>query len=717
MRITRTGGEILAPCGGMEQLKAAVLAGADAVYFGASAFSARAYAENFSDQMIQEAIKRAHFYGLSVYLALNTLIYDHEMEAAYQLACQMYESGCDALIIQDLGLLKILRRELPDLPLHASTQMNIHNVFGAAYMKELGFSRVVLAREVDIREIERIKERVDIELEVFVHGSLCVCQSGFCYMSYENGGRSGNRGCCAQPCRQDYRLLDRRKKEIGKTSVLSPGDLMTLDRLPELMALGVDSFKIEGRMKSPTYVYAVTKTYRQKRDGCNADVDILSEVANRPFTKGFLFGDFGTQYSEGQRGHNKGRVCGRIVKKKNQIGAVFDVDVQKGDIFLVENRRGTRYQWTLTEDYKKGAYIDHEHLNDARLGSEIKRVQNVALKNSAQAPWPKRKMQIKVSGEIGETLKVKGLCEGQEVCVCSEQLIMKAEKRALKTVEIIEKISLLGETPFILEKADVFFPEDAFFPVSEIKKLRRDLTAQLYERLAQKESRKYKNKDLRRSNFFKNRLISPTVLWDQGEKRPSGEGAYSSCLDGEFPYYYKFPYFSDTEQMENLREKILANEYIEGFLLRSLNDLAFCRQYFPEKVLISDQSFNLLNRESFDFLHEAGVERMTLSYEDRENKVSMNLKVPYDTEQIRTGEHTVMSMRFCPFSVFYSDCHRQCARCFYRRGYLIDRTGECYLLERDQDISLIVKKNPKDFQADRTANYIRCKNIEGNEVI
>ena len=253
--------ELLAPAGNMTGLVAAIEAGADAVYIGGYAYSARSYAGNFSNEEIVEAINYAHLYGVKIYVAVNTIIYEDEIETFINYIDFLHTNNVDAIIIQDLGMLDLIRKTYPNLEIHASTQMHIHNLEGVKFAKKYGLKRVVLARETSIELIKEIKKEVDIDIEVFGHGALCVSYSGQCLMSSLIGGRSGNRGSCAGTCRLPYDLvsIDENKQKILNQNkyLLSMKDLNTLENIGSLIEAGVDSFKIEGRMKREEYIYLV----------------------------------------------------------------------------------------------------------------------------------------------------------------------------------------------------------------------------------------------------------------------------------------------------------------------------------------------------------------------------------------------------------------------------------------------------------------------------
>lgn len=276
--------EILAPCGSEECVPAALNTGADAVYLGVTAFSARKNAKNFTFEQLDEALKQCRLSGVKVYAAMNTLIFDNEMDKAVETARTLYEKGVDAVIVQDMGFAKRLRDEVPGLTLHASTQMTITSASGAEFARKNGFKRVVLAREMSLKEIKRVVGSVDIETEVFVHGALCVCVSGQCLMSAMYGGRSGNRGACAQPCRLDFTCDNRH-------NVLSLKDLSIIENLRKLDEIGVTSAKIEGRMKRPEYVAAAVNACREALAGNTPNLEQLKSVFSRSgFTKSYYDG-------------------------------------------------------------------------------------------------------------------------------------------------------------------------------------------------------------------------------------------------------------------------------------------------------------------------------------------------------------------------------------------------------------------------------------------
>ena len=319
--------ELLAPAGSWEALEAAVNAGADAVYMGGKAFGARQYASNFDREEMQKAVYFAHMHRVRLYITVNTLVDDSELGELADYLLFLSNVGIDGIIVQDLGVIRLARQIVPDLPLHASTQMTVTNSEGVKLAAEAGMERVVLARELSLEEINTICHGTDTEIEVFIHGALCVCYSGQCLMSSLIGGRSGNRGRCAQPCRLPYKLVNEAGEDLlsGKDAgqyLLSPKDLNTLDILPQLIEAGVTSYKIEGRMKRPEYVAVVVDAYRRAIDSYlggdyqvpEEDFANIEQIFNRDFTTAYLLERPGREMMSDRRPNNRGVLVGRVVK-------------------------------------------------------------------------------------------------------------------------------------------------------------------------------------------------------------------------------------------------------------------------------------------------------------------------------------------------------------------------------------------------------------------
>ncbi|MEW8957467.1 peptidase U32 family protein, partial [Clostridium sp.] len=320
--------ELLAPAGSLESLYAAINKGCNAVYMGGSKFSARAYASNFTNEDLEKAVNYAHLYGVKIHIALNTLIKEEEVLEAFEYISFLYSIGVDALIVQDLGMVEILKTYFKDFEIHASTQLTIHNGEGALFFTKNGFQRIVLSRELTLKDIEYIAKDLDIETEIFVHGALCVCYSGQCLMSSLIGGRSGNRGRCAQPCRLPYTLINKDTKEERKGYLLSPKDVCNIENVEDLIESGVDSLKIEGRMKRPEYVAGVVESYRKVIDSYykkntldkEKEKKKLLQLFNREgFSKAYLYGNKGRDMMSYNFPKNTGVYIGEVFKDNTII--------------------------------------------------------------------------------------------------------------------------------------------------------------------------------------------------------------------------------------------------------------------------------------------------------------------------------------------------------------------------------------------------------------
>ena len=350
--------ELLVPAGDFECVRAGVQNGADCIYFGANMFSARASAKNFSREELKQVIEYCKIRNVKTNLTLNTLITDSEFADAVEVAKTAYEYGIDAIIVQDLGLARYLIKHLPGIEIHGSTQMSVHNLEGVLELEKLGFKRVVLAREVPINEIEYIRNNCNVDLEIFIHGALCISYSGQCLFSSLVGGRSGNRGKCAQPCRLPYTLLEE-DKAIDKGYLLSPKDLCSLEYLPKLINLGVNSFKIEGRMKTPEYVATVTRIYRKYIDLAMSNNDFiidetdkkdLLQVFNRGgFSSGHLTSSPNKDLIFADKPNNIGLFLGNICKynpNKGYVTLKLNESVSIGDCISIEGEEGA---YTISE--------------------------------------------------------------------------------------------------------------------------------------------------------------------------------------------------------------------------------------------------------------------------------------------------------------------------------------------------------------------------------
>lgn len=459
--------ELLAPAGDRESLIAAVQNGADAVYFGARGFNARRNADNFEGEGLFDAVKYCHARGVRVYVTLNTMTRADETEALERAITEIYLSGADAAIVQDLGVAEAVRRVAPEMDLHASTQMAVHNRQGVDYLAKRGFARVVLAREMDFSEIADCAGR-GILLETFAHGALCVSCSGQCLMSSMIGGRSGNRGMCAQPCRMQYRLGEK------EGYLLSTRDLMTVEMLNRFSEAGVSSLKIEGRMRRPEYVAVVTGIYRRALDGRGVeerDIEALKQIYNRGgFTTGYAPGIEEQTLMYPARPNNAGVRVGRCDKKGE---VTLEADIERGDAVSLRGDIPVRLAGMAGEKVS---------CPEARKGDVITRYvcekQMRAARSSYQKERPFFRLNARLTLAVGKPASLR-VDDGERTAEVLGAVVQKALKAPADSARLIEQVKKTGGTPYEINDAMVVSDADAFVPLGEINALRRAALAQL----------------------------------------------------------------------------------------------------------------------------------------------------------------------------------------------------------------------------------------------
>lgn len=506
--------ELLAPAGSFQALVAACESGADAVYLGGSRFSARAGATNFSDDELAEGIRYAHVRGTKVYIALNTLIREDEFESAIQYVDFLYEADIDALILQDLGLAKVVHNRYPDLTLHGSTQMTVHNLEGARYLKTTGFSRIVLPRELGLKEIEEIKIGANIEVEAFIHGALCVSWSGQCLMSSLIGGRSGNRGRCAQPCRKKYKRRGPGFTDSEASYSISTRDLNTIDELDRLIESGITSLKIEGRMKSPEYVGITVANYREgidnffELDRNRANYELRASF-NREFTKGYILGHGGRELISESRPDNRGIFLGQVISQKENFLRIKLAEsfVEDGDGIEIEGPDG--YSGIIISGLnvngspgKRGVAGDTVEVYTGRRfekGSLVRKTMDKSLTDKANEEYikPNRK-KIAVMGHI--TLKVgePGAFHVQDLDGNSGEAVMEsnveaAAKKAADLDSLRLNLEKTGDTPFLFREITGDIGDLCFMPISVVNELRRRALGDLEKKREKRNGNRRKN--------------------------------------------------------------------------------------------------------------------------------------------------------------------------------------------------------------------------------
>lgn len=490
--------ELLAPIGSLDAFYAAIENKADAIYLGGKQFGARAYANNFELEQLVEMIKYAHFFDVKVYVTVNTIIFDKEIDELIEFLDFLYLNDVDAVIVQDLGVLNIIRHRYPDFEIHASTQMNVHSVSEAKVLKDLGVSRIVVAREIDIDQIKKIKREVDIEIEAFIHGAHCVSSSGNCYISSIIGGRSGNRGRCAQPCRLPYSINE-------KTGYLiSPKDLYSLPRIKELIEAGVDSLKIEGRMKRPEYVAQITKSYRAAINhyyyGEEFDLELeeenLRKIFNRGFTKGYLFNNTDEEYINTEASNHQGILIGKVLSSKyNTVEIELTSELVQGDsIRLVGNVTDaiTVNQMYLnnkmvTEAKAGDVVILRSHM-DGLDDAEVFLTTSINQIKGLEKSYLERNRKLHIEGVIdliGNRLRVSLKYKDYEYEKLSDFLVEAAKKTPTNN-RIVEQFNRTNNTVFVFDSIILNVYKDIFVNIKDLNELRRSALNEFSEIISKK---------------------------------------------------------------------------------------------------------------------------------------------------------------------------------------------------------------------------------------
>lgn len=528
--------ELLAPAGTKEALLAAIESGANAIYLAGNMFGARAYADNFDEAGMREAIRLAHLRNVQIHVTVNTIVDDNELAALKKYLRFLAEAGADAVLVQDLGVARVVRETVPELPMHASTQMTVHNLDGVLALEKMGFSRVVLSRELTLEAIRHICANSHVEIETFVHGALCVCYSGQCLMSSVIGGRSGNRGRCAQPCRLPYTLVDERNNDLlGNTAgkyLLSPRDMKGIELLPQLLEAGVSSLKIEGRMKRPEYVAIVVGSYRRAIDSYLAgsfqvpaeDSKALTQIFNRDFTTAYLEKKQGRNMMSDKRPNNRGLMLGRVldfdrdsrlvtIKLATELSVGDQVDfwVKVGgrvtttiqQLQLVTGQQGAKkksggkgkqnakaginlQQLVPVESAEAGAVAAFQVEGWVYPGDRAFKVYDAALMEAAKAMYnsgaPVRRIpvQARVHAAVGEPLSIQMKdADGNQAQAATEYIGQEAMKRPLSKETVEKQISRLGTSIFTLTDLQTDIQGQVMVPVSEINEVRRQCVEQL----------------------------------------------------------------------------------------------------------------------------------------------------------------------------------------------------------------------------------------------
>ena len=473
--------KIVAPAGNMERFYSAISATADEIYLGLKGFGARRNVENFTVEELKKAIDYAHLRGSRIFLTLNTIMTNREIELLYPTLKDLYNYGLDAIIVQDLGYAEYLHKNFPSIEIHGSTQMTVANYYEINYLKELGFKRIVLPRELSFEEIKEIRKHTDMGLEVFVSGSLCISFSGNCYMSSFIGGRSGNRGMCAQPCRKEY------KTSCGEKSYfLSPKDqLYGLDEIKKLQEIGVESIKVEGRMKDVSYVYETVSYFRNLINGIDKEEN-THKLFNRGYSKGYFY-DNDKNIMNRDYSYNMGEKIGEVVGKSIRL----DEDIISGDgiTFVSKNYKNLGGTYINKIAYKNEKLILNFPEETKYIFRNYNKRLNDEISKKLKSTDKKLEINFDFTAKLNEKLILKIYLEDENknrilnLEEISETLTQKAQKRAISEEDIKEKLSEIGDSEFTVKNIKIDIDENIFIPLSELKNLKRNAVEKFREKI------------------------------------------------------------------------------------------------------------------------------------------------------------------------------------------------------------------------------------------
>lgn len=664
--------ELLAPAGSMEALKAAISNGCDAIYLGMQKFGARAYSSNFDLESLKEAIKYAHLRSIKIYVTMNTIIFENEVEEMKEQIHELNEIGVDGIIVQDLAAFDYIVKNFIDMEAHCSTQMGIDDLDGTLLFKELGAKRVVLSREVEIEKVKEIKRIAKIPLEIFVHGALCVSYSGNCLMSGLIGYRSGNRGRCVGSCRKEYEIIDQTTNEsLGKNYILSTKDLNTIDYIEDLKE--IDSLKIEGRMKEPAYVANVVSKYRMALDHkvTEKDKEDLSKTFNRTFTKGYLFHEDQKDITNIQRPNNVGYEIGEI---SNVVKGMYEITLKRplnqNDIIRISHNNEDVIL-SVVKLYNK----DGDLINKAQDVGYIKLKEKLStgdlvyitndylyykeLESSLEKEFKRFNLEIKVLAYPGSKLIIDADALGFNYLYESEEILGEAINNPTTTEQIIKQFSRLNDTIFELNNVN-YEQCNVFIPAKLLNAARRDIVQRLYDLKINSQKKRIKDLEAKEKISFapeKPYLTASVTTKEQ----------YDACISCGI----KEIYFENVVRRNQ-------NDYKEigGQLL--IGGYGGIYHYKKTNSFVTDYSLNVVNATSCYELYRLGAKRVTLSYELNKLQIEELINAYYREnegypalEMIVYGKAPLMFTKYCPLKKM-----NQCGNCKTRSYELKDEHGK-----------------------------------------
>lgn len=720
--------ELLAPVGSFDALKAAVQNGANAVYLGGKDFSARASANNFDREELIEAVKYAHIRDVRVFVTTNTLIKQNEIEDFVEYAKFLYDIDVDALIMQDIGVAMLIHDLLPDFELHASTQMVAHSLEDVQYLESIGFKRVVLARELTVDEIKYICDNTNVDIEIFVHGALCVCYSGGCLMSSMIGNRSGNRGRCAQPCRQKYTMIDiSTGEEIHSNGeyLLSTKDLNTIEDVDKIIETGVLSLKIEGRMKKPEYVATVINSYRNAIDEYQATkkVNISTEtmedlytIFNRKFTKGLILGEVGEDVMNSNVPNNQGLYVGKVVdynKKAKRLKIKLEGTLKKGDgINLGGGTIGRIIKGKeIVQIGYKGETIELDFIGEARKNQPVFKTSDTNLIDKAQKTYTQDKefaknlIDAEITIKLGEYPELKLIDKNNNsVTVKGDKLVEKALKVALGEEKIETQIKKLGNTPYELDDLKINLDKGVSMPISLINQMRREAIELLDEARIPVKGRAYKDSKIKYSpkKYAKDTnsnskirvkinniealksIINLDIDMIYYEDVATLEQAMAMATANNKKLIYSAPRIVRNKEYKRLEK---SNEYCkENVQISALGQVKYYKENSENVSFDVDYYLNPFNSETINHYKKEGATTVCISQELNIHEIKETTKyTDMEIETVAYGYIPMMLSEYCPMGVVARSCKKdkRCSTCKESKYVLRDFKGEEYRISQD----------------------------------
>jgi len=695
--------ELLSPAGSMDALKAAIHNGANAIYLGGKKFGARAFAQNFSVNELIEAINYAHIYNVKIYITVNTIIYEDEFEDALDFIEFLYKNNVDAVIMQDIGLMYEAHKRFPGLIIHASTQCHNHNIENIEFFKSIGVKRVILDREMSLEEIKKLN--TDMEIEIFIHGALCISYSGCCLMSYLGGGRSGNRGECTGCCRLPYKLIENNKEHKANGEYLiSTKELNTSKRIKEIMDSNIVSLKIEGRMKSPEYVGFITKYYRNIIDGkkiTEEDEKKLSLLFNRNFTEGYLFNE--NNITNIKTSNHQGIVIGKIIEvNKKFVKIKLNEDLDQEDGIRFENNKGMivnklyNSKMLLVSSVSKNSVAIIENKCDInKLGSVRKTTSVKLLKELQNYEQKKLDVSFTVKAKTGEDLEIV-INDGTFILSEKGNKIEKSQTSETTREMIVKQLSKLGNTPFRLKEIEIIKDDNIFISITELNSIRRNLVSKLIDKktkIKPKEINKVVDKVI---NYKDNKETINIFVNNEEQYRAAKEENVDNIYTSNVFLHKKYP-----ETFYKLPRVILSRENItnDNLLITEIGSIV----YSSNNNVFGSYELNAINNHSLQLLHQRGIKQITISPEIND-KINLIDNINNNIEIIVYGWIEAMVMKHCIVKNITNN--HSCNK----KYYLKNKNNELYPIVQNNCLTTILNYKPIN-NIDKI-NYYKDLNIK-----